>query len=301
MVDGTEKLLLKLTGWEILNIDNDVTMSLYSSIFETLKVKLPGDDDAAKYSSYQQGVANFSLGKVGIVEVYDYLRDFPEVDPKWKNGKIPSPVVFLPATKHYSFPKSLSILGFGEGGIKPVFVDLDTRMDMKKLDEHLTKCLENHIPVMVVGGVCGTTEEGTSDPLDKILEKKKEYAKKGLYFHFHIDGAYGGYFCTLLRHAPENDFISVSSYLRTQLSVYHTADSITFDPHKTGYVPYACGGIIYRNNRLRDNLNFSAPYIYTGAEPNMAIYGVEGSKPGAAVTAVYLSNAVLPLERSGHG
>ena len=33
----------------------------------------------------------------------------------------------------------------------------------------------------------------------------------------------------------------------------------------------------------------------------MAIYGVEGSKPGAAVTAVYLSNAVLPLERSGHG
>ena len=137
--------------------------------------------------------------------------------------------------------------------------------------------------------------------MDKIWALKEAYAKKGLYFHFHIDGAYGGYFCAMLKNPKENDWISVSPYLKKQLGEFHKADSITFDPHKTGYVPYACGGIIYRNHRLRDNLNFSAPYIYTGAEPNMAIYGVEGSKPGAAVTAVYLSNMVLPLERSGHG
>ena len=86
-----------------------------------------------------------------------------------------------------------------------------------------------------------------------------------------------------------------------QLHTFHLADSITFDPHKTGYVPYACGGIIYRNHRLRDNLSFSAPYIYTGAEPNMAIYGIEGSKPGSSVTSVYLSLQVLPLVRAGHG
>ena len=146
-----------MTGWEILNIDNDVTMSLYTSIFEQVKAKLPGNSDAEKYGSYQQGVANFSIGKVGIVEVYDYLRDLP-ADTKWKNGKIPSPVVFLSATKHYSFPKSLSILGFGEGGIKPVFVDLDTRMDTNVLDQKLNECLENHVPVMVVGGIVGTTE-----------------------------------------------------------------------------------------------------------------------------------------------
>jgi len=43
--------------------------------------------------------------------VYDYLREIG--DEKWVNGIIPSPVVILSATKHYSFPKSLSILGFG--------------------------------------------------------------------------------------------------------------------------------------------------------------------------------------------
>lgn len=33
----------------------------------------------------------------------------------------------------------------------------------------------------------------------------------------------------------------------------------------------------------------------------MAIYGVEGSKPGSSVTSVYLSLQVLPLVRGGHG
>lgn len=33
----------------------------------------------------------------------------------------------------------------------------------------------------------------------------------------------------------------------------------------------------------------------------MAIYGIEGSKPGSSVSSVYLSLQVLPLVRSGHG
>jgi len=33
----------------------------------------------------------------------------------------------------------------------------------------------------------------------------------------------------------------------------------------------------------------------------MAIYGIEGSKPGSSVSSVYLSLQVLPLVRGGHG
>lgn len=69
---------------------------------------------------------------------------------------------------------------------------------------------------------------------------------------------------------------------------------------KVQLVSYTYGGIIYINHRLRDNLSFNAPYIYTGTEPNMAIYGVEGYKPGSSVTSVYLSLQVLPLVRGGH-
>lgn len=94
---------------------------------------------------------------------------------------------------------------------------------------------------------------------------------------------------------------SYTDYVEKQFQTFNLSDSITFDPHKTGYVPYTAGGIIYRNYRLRDNLSFSAPYIYTGVEPNNSIYGIEGSKPGSSVTSVYLSLQVLPLVRSGHG
>ena len=105
----------------------------------------------------------------------------------------------------------------------------------------------------------------------------------------------------MMREKKLHHMNSFSEHVKKQLDAFCQADSITFDPHKTGYVPYSCGGIIYRNHRLRDNLSFSAPYIYTGTEPNMAIYGVEGSKPGSSVTSVYLSLQVLPLVRGGHG
>lgn len=155
--------------------------------------------------------------------------------------------------------------------------------------------------MLAVAGIVGTTEESGVDPLDEIFKLKEEFSKKGLYFHFHIDGAYGGYFVSMIRNRFPSQVNSYSDFVEKQLQMFGRSDSITFDPHKTGYVPYTCGGIIYRNHRLRDNLSFSAPYIYTGAEPNMAIYGIEGSKPGSSVTSVYLSLQVLPLVRSGHG
>jgi glutamate/tyrosine decarboxylase-like PLP-dependent enzyme len=146
-------------------------------------------------------------------------------------------------------------------------------MDILSLREKLEDCLEKNIPVLHVVAIVGTTEEGTVDNIEEILKVRKDFAKKGLYFHFHIDGAYGAYFCSLLK-LQRQYWNSISPYTAKQLSLFDKADSITFDPHKTGYVPYSCGGIIYRNHRLRDNLNFSAPYIYTGTEPNMAIYGI---------------------------
>ncbi len=45
--------------------------------------------------------------------MYDFLRQVG--DEKWVDGIVPPPVVLLSSTKHYSFPKSMSILGLGEG------------------------------------------------------------------------------------------------------------------------------------------------------------------------------------------
>ncbi|MFJ3302456.1 pyridoxal phosphate-dependent decarboxylase family protein [Streptomyces sp. NPDC086549] len=105
------------------------------------------------------------------------------------------------------------------------------------------------------------------------------------------------------------------------------ADSITVDPHKMGYIPYSCGAVAYRNDRIRHFVEQEAPYI-TGATPDMLIslpprhlswhegqrwadrkrkvesfgpFILEGSRPGAAAAALRLSTQVMPLHHDGHG
>ena len=44
---------------------------------------------------------------------------------------------------------------------------------------------------------------------------------------------------------------------------------------------------------MRDLLSFSAPVVFHGqTDPTVGIFGIEGSRPGAAAAAVYLSQQV---------
>jgi hypothetical protein len=94
----------------------------------------------------------------------------------------------------------------------------------------------------------------------------------------------------------------LSRYVTEQFSALGHADSITVDPHKSGYIPYPAGALCYRNAAMRDLVTFSAPVVFHGeAEPTVGIYGIEGSKPGAAASAVYLSHRVIRPSKSGYG
>ena len=90
------------------------------------------------------------------------------------------------------------------------------------------------------------------------------------------------------------------------------ADSITVDPHKMGYVPYPCGVVAFRNDRVRQFLAETAPYLASTIQPDESMadhtpptsigpYILEGSKPGAAVAGVWLSHRMIPLNRDGYG
>jgi hypothetical protein len=94
----------------------------------------------------------------------------------------------------------------------------------------------------------------------------------------------------------------MSSYVTEQYKVLQLADSITIDPHKSGYVPYPAGGLCYRNSAMRNLVSFTAPVVYHGGvDPTVGVYGVEGSKPGAAASAVYFSHKVIRPNMSGYG
>lgn len=238
-------------------------------------------------------------------------------------GTLP-PVIMGPATKHYSWPKNAAILGIGKNNYINIPVDKVARMTVrlpksgngKCLQTELERCLINKQPVVMVVVVLGSTEESAVDPLAEVIGLREEFRKEGLDFTIHVDGAWGGYFASILRgeagalSAGSNELaeqvtpiLEMSDYVTKQYQSIPQADSVTIDPHKAGYIPYPAGGICYRNSAMRNLVAFLAPEVYHGSDPdsNMGVYGVEGSKPGAAPAAVYLSHRIIRPDKSGYG
>ncbi len=96
------------------------------------------------------------------------------------------------------------------------------------------------------------------------------------------------------------------------------AESVTIDPHKMGYVPYPCGMVAFRNDRVRHFISQEVPYITSSYTLHLPIkhkdlktgktviesfgpYILEGSKPGASAAAMWLQVNTVPLDSSGHG
>ena len=92
--------------------------------------------DASKFGEFQDKVSTYTIGKAGVANIYAWLADMNKKNPDalWANGVVPSPKGFVSAAVHYSIPKSTSILGFGEGCMEKVHVDLNTRVNTQILE-----------------------------------------------------------------------------------------------------------------------------------------------------------------------
>lgn len=292
---GGSKPLIELDNWSLLNLKGDDILALPARLTKDYQIT---SDIITKVLS------KYSLQNLGL---QDFSRHFlSDIES--------SPVFLVPATKHYSFPKAAAVLGIGASNVIDVPVDEDARMSMAELEQILNNCLTERRPVYTVVAVIGSTEESAVDPLKDILALREEFRSRGLEFTVHADAAWGGYFASIIREdnsdLPElantkeilNPELAFSSFVTEQFSILGNADSITVDPHKSGYIPYPAGALCYRNSAMRDLVTFKAPYITHGeAEPTVGIYGLEGSKPGAAVAAVYLSHKVIRPDKSGYG
>lgn len=298
--DGQELELVNLDDWQLLNIRSDDALDLTERIMKSYDIK-PAD--------VTEAIKPYLLQNLGFVGMASKMV--------WSNDPLfAQPVFTVPGTKHYSFPKAAAVLGMGVQQMHDVPVDLDARQDVAKLESFLNKCLEEKRPVICVVAVMGSTEESAIDPLKNIIELRETFRKKGLDFTVHADAAWGGYHISVIRDdypkrpPPQPSTKAVlSNYVTQQLNELRNADSITVDPHKSGFIPYPAGALCYRNSAMRDLVRFSAPVIFreetkpTGDiyEPNVGIYGIEGSKPGAAAASVYLSHRVIRPSKSGYG
>ncbi|GAA4495877.1 pyridoxal phosphate-dependent decarboxylase family protein [Pseudaeromonas paramecii] len=301
LCDGSVGILVEQDAWTLFNLHQDEVLSLPEQIASACGITS---------SQLTQLLDPYLLQSTGIQERVLRLTEGTAV-----------PVVMGPATKHYSWPKNAAILGIGKSQFVNIPVDEMARMTVRSgrgasLEAELEACLQQKQPVLMVVVVLGSTEESAVDPLAEVIQLREQFRQRGLEFVIHVDGAWGGYFASLLRGSVERlptpagdvaeqvtPVLAMSEYVTAQYQAIAQADSVTIDPHKAGYIPYPAGGLCYRNGAMRNLVAFLAPEVYhsDGLDANMGVYGVEGSKPGAAPTAVYLSHRIIRPDRSGYG
>lgn len=195
---------------------------------------------------------------------------------------------------------------------------MEGRLSLDALERELNRCLEERQAVYAVVAIMGSTEEGAVDRLHDILAMRRRFQDRGLSFLVHADAAWGGYFASMIpRHLMDSRMPSEEGdgeeavgkvpslplredTLRDMIALKET-DSITVDPHKAGYIPYPAGSLCYRDGRMRFLVTWTSPYLTQGSMENIGVYGVEGSKPGAAAMAAWMSNQTIGLDPSGYG
>ncbi len=237
--------------------------------------------------------------------------------PAGKLGKL-----LVPQSRHYSWAKAADILGIGNENLISIQVKDNYRMDIDILKQTIDGYIAKKIPILGVVAVTGTTEEGAVDEVHEVARLRAEYEKKGVAFYFHIDGAYGGYCRSIF--LDENDRFMDQRKLKEKLhkegimhkdvdwpskevyeayKAYPEADSISIDPHKMGYVPYAAGAVAMKDRRILDLISYFAAYVFEKSGDPMLLgsYILEGSKAGATAAAVWAAHKVSPLNITGYG
>lgn len=299
--DNTTSSVESLTLQQLLNIRTTNAIDLWHDLW-----------NSAPHEHVTNALADHSLSTVGYQDFGRRLaRDYG--DP------LPASVVLVASTAHYSWGKIIRALGIGSNQVVHIPVDTHFRLDTKALWEQVRSLAKRQVPIMACITVCGTTEESAVDQLDEVLAvRSRAEAELGVTFHVHSDACYGGYAASVTwaadgtrRTAPE---IRVSvgcdwpseAWVRA-ITALGSADSVTIDPHKLGYAPYPAGAFLLKERRARELVAVDPPYLTPTAGLDSAEdlylgrFIFEGSKPGAAAAAVWLSHKVLPLDERGYG
>jgi glutamate/tyrosine decarboxylase-like PLP-dependent enzyme len=146
---------------------------------------------------------------------------------------------------HFSLEKSVDILGMGRKSLRKIDTDERFHIRLDSLNERIERDRsEGRLPCCIVG-MAGATSTGVIDPLPELANIAKEQN-----CWFHVDAAYGG-------------GLAFSDQHKNKLRGIELANSITFDPHKWMFVPFACGATFVRDGGhvLRDSFDITPEYL----------------------------------------
>ena len=141
----------------------------------------------------------------------------------------------------------MDLAGLGTDMLRIIPMDRRYRMDIQALAEAIAIDRRAGLTPFLIAGSAGTVDVGAIDDLTALADIAR---REKLWFH--VDGAYGA----LAMLAPD---------IAPRLAGIERADSIAFDFHKWGQVPYDAGFILVRDGTLHHS-TFASPAAYLGRE-----------------------------------
>ncbi len=157
---------------------------------------------------------------------------------------------------HGCVSKAMDLCGLGSDALRRIPVDKHRRIDLAALEDALGKDREAGCQPFLIVGTAGTVDAGAIDDLNGLADlanREKVW--------FHIDGAYGA-------------LAMLAADLAPKLQGIERADSLAFDFHKWGQVPYDAGFVMVRDGALQRKA-FAASNDYLRRETR----GLAGGSP----------------------
>jgi glutamate/tyrosine decarboxylase-like PLP-dependent enzyme len=160
---------------------------------------------------------------------------------------VPKLKAYASMASHVSLRRALDFCGLGSDTLRLVPVNSQHRINLAAL-RHMIDADRNagYSPFLLVG-TAGTVDTGAIDDLDGLAVIASE---AGMWLH--VDGAYGALGILAPAIAP-------------RLAGIQAADSLAFDFHKWGQVPYEAGFVLVRDGELHRQA-FASPAAYLERE-----------------------------------
>lgn len=152
-------------------------------------------------------------------------------------------VAYTSACAHISIAQAMDIAGIGSDALRVIPVNADYQMDTDALAEAIVTDKHAGLTPFFIAATAGSADVGAIDPLAAVAELA---AREKLWFH--VDGAYGA-------------LAILATEIAQRLHGITYADSIAFDFHKWGQIPYDAGFILVRDGAHQLD-TFASPAAY---------------------------------------
>lgn len=183
---------------------------------------------------------------------------------------------------HHCVEKAARLAGFPDANLRIIEADDHYRLDLARVRQAIAADRSQGLRPFLLVGSAGTTNTGAIDPLPDCAQLAQS---EGLWFH--VDAAYGGFFCLTERG-------------RQALRGIELADSVVLDPHKTLFLPYGTGALLVRDRETlqrtyRQGADYMPQSVSDGSLMEFCDLSPELSKPFRGM------RVWLPLKLHGAG